>query len=75
MQNQHFFLSGEGDTLFEAARMIRARSDRKLLWGHTTVVLLNRKLAEQGVSRHIESLRRLRRYDRPDRQGDPDRRL
>ncbi|MDF2662712.1 MAG: hypothetical protein K0Q94_5503 [Paenibacillus sp.] len=60
MQNDKFYLSYEGDSLFEAARLMRNKSDRTLLWGHTTVILISKDIAKQGIAKHIDSIRRLR---------------
>ncbi|GAA3404739.1 Ger(x)C family spore germination protein [Paenibacillus hodogayensis] len=60
MQNDKFFLSYESESLFEAARLMRNKSDRTLLWGHTTVILLSKDVAKQGIAKHIDAIRRLR---------------
>lgn len=62
MQDKTFYLSGEGSSLFEAARLIRTKSDRTLLWGHATVVVLSKAIAEQGIGEHIMAIRRLRQF-------------
>ncbi|QMV40827.1 Ger(x)C family spore germination protein [Cohnella cholangitidis] len=62
MQERTFYLSGEGSSLFEAARLMRTKSDRSLLWGHATVVVFNKAVAEQGIGKHIMALRRLREF-------------
>jgi Ger(x)C family germination protein len=62
MQDRTFYLAGEGSSLFEAARLMRAKSDRTLLWGHATVVVFSRAIAEQGIGKHIMAIRRLRQF-------------
>ncbi|GEM_PF-1157623 len=62
MQDQTFYLSEKGNSIFEAGRYIRSKSDRTLLWGHTTSILISSQLAKQGLKRHIESIRRLRQF-------------
>ncbi|WP_256223327.1 Ger(x)C family spore germination protein [Paenibacillus sp. 1_12] len=62
MHNGTFFLSTEGKSLFEAARLMRTKSDRTLLWGHTTVILFSKKVADTGIDKHIEGIRRLKQF-------------
>ncbi|RXZ80892.1 Ger(x)C family spore germination protein [Paenibacillaceae bacterium] len=62
MQDRTFFLSAEGDSLFEAGRLIRAKSDRTLLWGHAAVILISQAVAKQGIEDQIKSIRRLRQF-------------
>ncbi|GGG79474.1 Ger(x)C family spore germination protein [Paenibacillus radicis (ex Gao et al. 2016)] len=62
MQSDSFYLSHEGENAFEAARLMRNKSDRMLLWGHTSVILFSKDVMKDGLSPHIESIRRLRQF-------------
>ncbi|WP_239618230.1 Ger(x)C family spore germination protein [Cohnella mopanensis] len=62
MQDRTFYLSGEGNSLFEAARLMRTKTDRTLLWGHATVVVISKAAAEQGIGKHIMAIRKLRQF-------------
>ncbi|WP_240414119.1 Ger(x)C family spore germination protein [Paenibacillus periandrae] len=62
MHNGTFFLSSEGNSLFEAARLMRTKSDRTLLWGHTAVILFSKAAAKNGINKHIEAIRRLKQF-------------
>ncbi|WP_042160762.1 Ger(x)C family spore germination protein [Paenibacillus gorillae] len=62
MQSDSFFLSHEGENVFEAARLMRNKSDRMLLWGHTSVILFSKDVMKDGLSQHVESIRRLRQF-------------
>lgn len=62
MQNDKFYLSQEGESLFEAARQMRNKSDRMLLWGHASSILFSKAIAEQGIMPQIEAIRRLRQF-------------
>lgn len=62
MHNGTFFLSSEGNSLFEAARLMRTKSDRTLLWGHTAVILFSKAAAINGINKHIEAVRRLKQF-------------
>ncbi|MEK8128478.1 Ger(x)C family spore germination protein [Paenibacillus filicis] len=62
MQNPTFLLTSEGKSLFEAARLMRTESDRELLWGHTTVVLMSKDAARKGIAPYMDDIRRLRQF-------------
>ncbi|MNI50155.1 Spore germination protein B3 precursor [compost metagenome] len=62
MQNQTFFMSSEGKSLFDAGRLMRSKSDRELLWGHTSVILISQALAKDGIEKHIDAIRRIRQF-------------
>ncbi|MFF2089173.1 Ger(x)C family spore germination protein [Paenibacillus sp. NPDC058174] len=62
MQSDSFYLYQEGDNVFEAARLMRNKSDRMLLWGHTSIILFSKDVMKQGLSQHVESIRRLRQF-------------
>ncbi|BBI35044.1 Ger(x)C family spore germination protein [Cohnella abietis] len=62
MQNRTFYLTGEGKSLFEAARLMRVKSDRTLLWGHTTSILFSEDVAKLGIGKHIRAIRQLRQF-------------
>ncbi|WP_169090931.1 Ger(x)C family spore germination protein [Paenibacillus sp. PL91] len=62
MQEKTFFLTSEGRSLFEAARLMRAKSDRTLLWGHTSAIIFSADLARQGIDKQFEDMRRLRQF-------------
>jgi len=62
MHNKTFFLSSEGRGLFEAGRLMRSKSDRELLWGHTTVIVISQAVAKNGIKQHIDAIRRLRQF-------------
>ncbi len=62
MQERTFFLTSEGRSLFEAARLMRAKSDRTLLWGHTTAIIFSADLARRGLDTQLEDIRRLRQF-------------
>lgn len=62
MQNRTFMLTAEGSNLFEAARLMRVKSDRTLLWGQTTAIVISKDIARQGIERQIETFRRFRQF-------------
>ncbi|MFC4304820.1 Ger(x)C family spore germination protein [Cohnella boryungensis] len=62
MQNRTFLLTGEGKTLFEAARYILDKSDRTLLWGQTSVIIISKAAASRDFDKQIESIRRFRQF-------------
>ncbi|OME87796.1 hypothetical protein BK120_00215 [Paenibacillus sp. FSL A5-0031] len=62
MQERTFFLSTEGRSLFEAARLMRSKSDRTLLWGHTSAIIFSADLARSGIDKMLEDIRRLRQF-------------
>ncbi|WP_138754310.1 Ger(x)C family spore germination protein [Paenibacillus sinopodophylli] len=62
MQENTFYLTSEASSLFEAARLMRAKSDRTLLWGHTTAIIFSADLARGGIEKQIEDIRRLRQF-------------
>lgn len=62
MQESTFYLTSEGSSLFEAARLMRAKSDRTLLWGHTTAIIFSTDLARGGIGKQIDDIRRLRQF-------------
>ncbi|QTH39907.1 Ger(x)C family spore germination protein [Cohnella sp. LGH] len=62
MQNKTFMLTGEGSNIFEAARLMRAKSDRTLLWGQTTAIVISKDIALQSFDKQIETLRRFRQF-------------
>lgn len=62
MQENTFYLTSEGSSLFEAARLMRAKSDRTLLWGHTTAIIFSSDLARDGIDEQIDDIRRLRQF-------------
>jgi len=62
MQNKTFLISGEGNSLFEAARLIRVKSDRTLLWGQTTAIVISKAIVKEGIEKQIEEIRRFRQF-------------
>lgn len=62
MQNRTFILTSEGSNLFEAARLMRVKSDRTLLWGQTTAIVISKDIALQSMERQIETFRRFRQF-------------
>ncbi|WP_372637832.1 Ger(x)C family spore germination protein [Cohnella sp.] len=62
MLNKTFMLTGEGSNIFEAARLMRVMSDRTLLWGQTTAIVISKDIALQSLDKQIESLRRFRQF-------------
>lgn len=62
MQENTFYLTSEGSSMFEAARLMRAKSDRTLLWGHTAAIIFSTDLARDGIDKQIEDIRRLRQF-------------
>ncbi|MBP1989944.1 Ger(x)C family spore germination protein [Paenibacillus eucommiae] len=62
MQDRTFLLSIEGKSLFEAARLMRIKADRTLLWGHTSAILFSKNILEAGIENHIDGIRRLKQF-------------
>ncbi|XMB85757.1 Ger(x)C family spore germination protein [Mycoplasmatota bacterium WC44] len=55
-QDQYFV--AEGETLFEANRIIRSNLSRRLFWGEVDYILISEELAEKGVDGYIDFLLR-----------------
>ncbi|MFC4596980.1 Ger(x)C family spore germination protein [Cohnella hongkongensis] len=62
MQNRTFMLTGEGSNFYEAVRLMRVKSDRTLLWGQTTSIVISKKMAQRGIDDLIDSFRRFRQF-------------
>lgn len=48
----------EGDTIFDAARNAIGKVGKKLYWGHAKVVIINKTIAESGISPIIDWINR-----------------
>lgn len=48
----------EGDTIFDAARNAIGKVGKKLYWGHAKVVIINKNIAESGISPIIDWINR-----------------
>lgn len=48
----------EGDTIFDAARNAISKVGKKLYWGHAKVVIINKTIAETGISPIIDWINR-----------------
>ncbi|EOO24098.1 Ger(X)C family germination protein [Bacillus cereus VD133] len=55
-------LSEEGNTLFEAARKINEKSPRSVIWGHSSVIIFGKEVAEKGLKEHLDILYRQRNF-------------
>jgi spore germination protein KC len=62
IQTKPIYLSIEGITLFDAGRLLREKSSRELLWGHTSAIIFSQEVAREGLKKHIDTFKRLRHY-------------
>ncbi|MBW7571915.1 Ger(x)C family spore germination protein [Caproiciproducens faecalis] len=47
-------ITAEGETMFDAARNLISLSGKRLYWSHAKVIILSRKVAEEGVEKVID---------------------
>lgn len=50
--------SGEGTTIADAISNLQEKIPRKLFWGHTKVIVISEKLAEEGIREPLDFLAR-----------------
>ncbi|MED4582661.1 Ger(x)C family spore germination protein [Brevibacillus choshinensis] len=62
LKGKPFYLTSEGETIFEAARDLRNSSSRYLIWGHANAIVFSQELAKKGIKKHIDVLMRLRHF-------------
>lgn len=48
------YVAAKGDTVFEAIRSMISLASAKLYWGHTSVLVISRKVAENGIVDFID---------------------
>lgn len=61
-QGRGIVISGEGDTLFEVARILKEKSVKNLLWAHTGIIIFGKEIAKEGIQGYIDPLLRQRHF-------------
>ncbi|QED48225.1 Ger(x)C family spore germination protein [Cytobacillus dafuensis] len=62
LMGKKLYLSQDGDTLFEAARKLREKSSRSVFWGHSSVIIFGKDVAEEGLKKQVDILYRQRHF-------------
>ena len=57
-QKPYWVISGEGRNTFEAIRNLSLRTPRRLYFAHNQVIVFDEKLAQDGVTKHLDFLLR-----------------
>lgn len=57
-QKPYWIISGEGRNIFEAVRNLSLRTPRRLYFAHNQIILFDRKLAEEGLMKHLDFIMR-----------------